>query len=76
MINVASCTLVSHLAPEGGRARALGAFDAVQGFGSIFGPLLGGLVAALFGYGPAFATSVALVLAGTGVLWTTRISDA
>jgi len=38
--------------------------------------LLGGLVAALFGYGPAFAVSVALVLAGTGVLWTTRISDA
>src|SRR5205823_8524671 len=48
MINVASCTLVSHLAPDGARARALGAFNAVQGFGSIFGPLLGGLVAALF----------------------------
>ena len=76
MINVASCTLVSHLAPDGARARALGAFNAVQGFGSIFGPLLGGLVAALFGYGLAFAASVALVLAGTGVLWTTRISDA
>src|SRR5436853_189131 len=76
MINVASCTLVSHLAPEGARARALGAFNAVQGFGSIFGPLLGGLVAALFGYGPAFVASVALVLAGTGILWTTRISDA
>jgi DHA1 family multidrug resistance protein-like MFS transporter len=76
VINVASCTLVSHLAPEGARARALGAFNAVQGFGSIFGPLLGGLVAAVFGYGLAFATSVALVLAGTGVLWATRISDA
>jgi len=75
MINVASSTLVSHLAPEGARARALGAFNAVQGFGSIFGPLLGGLVAGVFGYGPAFATSVVLVLAGSGILWTTRISD-
>jgi len=75
VINVASCTLVSHLAPEGARAQALGAFNAIQGFGSIFGPLLGGLVASVFGYGPAFATSVALVLAGTGVLWATRISD-
>src|SRR5256885_5295086 len=71
MINVASSTL----APEGARARALGAFNAVQGFGSIFGPLLGGLVAGVFGYGPAFATSVVLVLAGSGILWTTRISD-
>jgi MFS family permease len=76
VINVASSTTVSRLAPEGGRARALGAFNAVQGFGSIFGPLLGGFVAAVFGYGPAFAASVALVLAGTAVLWATRISDA
>jgi MFS family permease len=75
VINVASSTLVSHLAPEGGRARALGAFNAVQGFGSIFGPLLGGSVAGLFGYGPAFAASVALVLAGSFVLWATRVSD-
>jgi MFS family permease len=75
VINVASSTLVSRLAPEGGRARALGAFNAMQGFGSIFGPLLGGSVAGLFGYGPAFAGSVGLVLAGSAVLWALRVSD-
>jgi len=41
MINVASCTLRVPPGAEGARARALGAFNAVQGFGSIFGPLLG-----------------------------------
>ena len=76
VINVASSTLVSRLAPEGGRARSFGAFKAAQGFGSIFGPLLGGTLAGLFGYGPAFAGSVALVLAGSAVLWATRASDA
>jgi hypothetical protein len=47
----------------------------MQGFGSIFGPLLGGSVAGLFGYGPAFAGSVGLVLAGSAVLWAMRVSD-
>jgi MFS family permease len=75
VINVASSTLVSRLAPEGGRARAFGAFNAVQGFGSIFGPLLGGSVAGLWGYGFAFAGSVGLVLAGSVVLWALRVSD-
>src|SRR5213595_724367 len=76
VINVASSTLVSRLAPEGGRARSLGVFNAVQGFGSIFGPLLGGALAGLLGYGPAFAGSVVLVLAGSAVLWATRVADA
>jgi len=75
VINVASCTLVSHLAPETSRARALGAFNAVQGFGSIFGPLLGGFTAGFFGYGSAFAATVVLVVAGAGLLWATRIPD-
>lgn len=75
VINVASSTLVSRLAPDAGRARALGAFNAVQGFGSIFGPLLGGFSAGYFGYGPAFAASIALVIAGSGLLWAARIRD-
>src|SRR5436309_4974336 len=76
VINVASSTLVSRLAPEAGRPRSLAAFNAVQGFGSIFGPLLGGALAGLLGYGPAFAGSVVLVLAGSAVLWATRVADA
>lgn len=75
VVNVTSSTLASRLAPEAGRARALGAFNAVQGFGSIFGPLLGGFSAGFFGCGPAFATSIALVIAGSGLLSAARIRD-
>lgn len=67
-INVSGSTLVSQLAPAGGRAYALGSFNAVQGLGAIFGPLLGGFSAEWFGYGPAFAVAVGLVLSGCAVL--------
>ena len=73
LINVASSTFVSSLAPGARRARAVGAFNAVQGFGSILGPLAGGFAAGFLGYGAAFATSIALVLAGSIVLWAARI---
>jgi MFS family permease len=75
VINVASSTLVSRLAPQAARARALGGFNAVQGFGSILGPLTGGFIAGFLGYGPAFATSVGLVLAGCAILWAARIRE-
>lgn len=67
-LNVAGSTLVSRLAPPEGRAYALGAYNAVQGFGAIFGPLVGGLSAEWLGYGPAFAVAVGLVLFGSGLL--------
>jgi len=75
MINVAGSTLVSRLAPQGGRAEALGAYNAMQGFGSIVGPLLGGLVAGVYGFGWAVGASVAFVLAGSGVLAAHRVSE-
>ncbi len=75
VINVAGATLVSRLAPERGRAQALGAYNAVQGFGAIFGPLLGGFAAEWLGYGPAFGTSVALILAGSALLAATRTPE-
>src|SRR3989442_1348450 len=57
LINVAGSTLVSRLAPENGRAEAFGTYNAVQGFGSILGPLLGGFAAQYLGYAMAFAAS-------------------
>src|SRR6266508_2235051 len=45
VLNVAGSTWVSHLAPAKGRAQAFGAYNAVQGVGSILGPLLGGFSA-------------------------------
>src|SRR5438552_19112942 len=67
VINVASSTLGSRLGPEGGRARSLGAFNAVQGFGSIYRPLLGGAVAGLTGDGRAIAGSADVAPAGSTV---------
>lgn len=75
VINVAGSTLVSRLAPDRGRAEALGAYNAMQGFGSILGPLLGGFVAQLSGYGLAIGASVGFILAGTIVLAVTRFSE-
>lgn len=72
LINVSGSTLVSDLAPENGRAEAMGAYNAVQGFGSILGPLLGGFVAEFHGYALAIGTSVAFILAGVAILAVTR----
>ncbi|HEY7589015.1 MAG TPA: MFS transporter [Thermoplasmata archaeon] len=75
VINVSGSTLVSHLAPAEGRAEALGAYNAMQGFGSILGPLMGGFAAEFYGYGPAVGASVAFVLAGVVLLAANRAAD-
>lgn len=75
IINVASTTIASRLAPETMRAEALGAFNAVQGFGAILGPLVGGFVALLSGYGPAIAASVAFIGGGTAILVANHFSE-
>ena len=68
LINVSGSTLVSDLAPEDARAEAMGAYNAVQGFGSILGPLLGGFTAEFLGYAAGIAVSVAFILAGVAIL--------
>jgi len=75
VINVAGSTLVSRLAPDRSRAEAMGAYNAMQGFGSILGPLLGGFVAELSGYGFAIGASVGFILAGTILLAANRFSE-
>ncbi len=72
LINVSGSTLVSDLAPENGRAEAIGAYNAVQGFGSILGPLLGGFAAEFYGYAPAIGVSVAFILGGVAILAVAR----
>lgn len=72
LINVSGSTLVSELAPDDGRAEAMGAYNAVQGFGSILGPLLGGFTAMFYGYPPAVGVSVAFILGGVLILAATR----
>lgn len=75
-INVSGSNLVSQLAPPKGRAYALGSYNAVQGFGAILGPLLGGFSAEWFGYGPAFAVAVGLALSGSALLAALASKDA
>lgn len=72
LINISGSTLVSDLAPEDARAEAMGAYNAVQGFGSILGPLLGGFVAEFYGYPAGIGVSVAFILAGACLLAANR----
>ena len=72
LINVSGSTLVSDLAPEDAHAEAMGAYNAVQGFGSILGPLLGGFAAEFLGYGAGIGVSVAFILAGVAILAMSR----
>lgn len=75
IINVSGSTLVSDLAPAEGRAEAMGAYNAMQGFGSILGPLLGGFIAEFQGYVPAVGVSVGFIVAGVVVLAINRAAD-
>ncbi len=76
LINVSGSTLVSDLAPEDARGEAMGAYNAVQGFGSILGPLLGGFAAEFYGYAVGIGVSVAFILAGVAILALNRSVDA
>ena len=76
LINVSGSTLVSGLAPDDAHAEAMGAYNAVQGFGSILGPLLGGFAAEFYGYPAGVGVSVAFILAGAVLLAANRAVDA
>jgi MFS family permease len=67
-INVAGSTIVSELAPVGDRSGVLGAFNAVQGFGAILGPLTGGLVAHVFGFAAGIFAASAFIVVGALLL--------
>ena len=75
ILNVAGATLVSRLAREEAHAQAMGAYSAMQGFGSIAGPLLMGFLAGSAGYALAFAWVVALIVTGIGILAVDRIPE-
>jgi len=72
VINVAGSTIVSDLAPPGDRTGVLGAFNAVQGFGAILGPLTGGFVAHVLGFSAGILSSSAFILAGVVFLVVSR----
>jgi len=68
VINVSGSLLACELASPEMRGRLLGAYNAVQGFGAIAGPLVGGFVAYVGGFLAAFAIASAFVVAGIATL--------
>ncbi len=63
----AAGAMLARLTPSSGRGRAFGSYGAWKGLGYTLGPLLGGVLVALGGYGLLF--TVLTALAGTVALW-------
>jgi len=72
VINVTGSILASQLATEESRGRVLGAYNALQGFGAIAGPLAGGFMAHFGGYAAGFAVASVFVVVGVAALWFVR----
>jgi MFS family permease len=68
MINVSGSMIVSNLASNEIQGEAFGAYNAVQGFGSIAGPIAGGMICQFFGYAAGFLSASAFILLGIAVL--------
>jgi len=75
VINVSGSLLASELAAPETRGRALGAYNAVQGFGAIAGPLVGGFVAYFGGFLAGFVLASAFVVAGIATLTFVRAGE-
>ncbi|HEY5605992.1 MAG TPA: MFS transporter, partial [Thermoplasmata archaeon] len=67
-INVGGSTVVSGLARPDERSGVLGAYNAVQGFGAILGPIAGGTLAHLFGFASGFFAASAFIVTALAML--------
>ena len=68
MINVSGAMIVSGLAACEIQGEAFGAYNAVQGFGAIAGPIVGGMICQFFGYPAGFISTSIFILLGIVVL--------
>jgi len=68
MINVSGSLIVSSLAACEIQGEAFGAYNAVQGFGAIAGPIVGGMICQFFGYPAGFISTSIFILLGIVVL--------
>jgi MFS family permease len=75
VINVSGSMLASQLATAEGRGRVLGVYNAIQGFGSIAGPLAGGFLAHFGGYATGFAVASVFVVGGVAALRFVRVEE-
>lgn len=70
----AANALIVSQAPRERTGFAMGLLEVARGLGIAVGPLIGGVVADLFGYGPAFYVTAALLLL-SGLLVTAGVQD-
>lgn len=73
MINVSGSVIVSNISDDRLRGNAFGAYNAAQGFGSIIGPIIGGIVTQFLGYAFGFLSASALVIIGMAILLKLRV---
>jgi MFS family permease len=73
-INVSGSMIVSGLANPEARAEAMGAYNAVQGFGSVLGPVAAGMLAGALGLGTGFLAAAAFVAGGVVILAQMRLA--
>ncbi|MEM4263246.1 MAG: MFS transporter, partial [Thermoplasmata archaeon] len=73
LINVSGSIIVSNISSEELRGHAFGAYNAAQGFGSIVGPIVGGLVSQYLGYAFGFLSASGLVVIGILILLRLRV---
>lgn len=69
LVAVTAPVLVSRLAPAGGRAAALATYTAISSAGTGLGSVLGGALAATYGFLAAYVLAGGLVLVGLGLAW-------
>jgi len=68
MLSVAGYSLVSSMSYCDFRTESLGMYNSIIGIGSIAGSLIGGTVAAVYGFGDAFIIASLFVVAGLVLL--------
>jgi len=74
MISISFISTVSYLAPESAKGEAMGIYTGMNGFGSIAGALIGGMLAQTFGFKTVFFASSAFIIAGILLTASLRIN--
>ncbi len=73
-ISISSTTIVATLSPKGQEGMAMGFYNSLIGVATIIGSLVGGMMAASFGYSACFATGAVLMgLTAARLFWIGRM---
>ncbi|MCG7844701.1 MAG: MFS transporter [Methanomassiliicoccales archaeon] len=73
LLAVAGDSLVADMSFRSFRSQSMGMYNSVRGISTIFGSILGGLVAQMFGYAALFAMTSIFIIAALSLLFTTDL---